>query len=62
MKQVSRYISIKPGLIQGNKRLPFTEKIEQNSNKFEINSLKKTEELLKSAFVNKKFSNYRWFN
>ena len=35
MNQVSGYISIKPGLIQGNKRLPFTEKIEQKSNKFE---------------------------
>ena len=33
-----------------------------NSAKFESNNLKKTEELLKSAFINKKFSNYRWFN
>ena len=29
---------------------------------FEGQSTKKTEELLKSAFINKKFSNYRWFN
>lgn len=45
--------------------LRFSEKMYSeflNSAKFEGNSLKKTEELLKSAFVNKKFSNYRWFN
>ena len=35
MNQVSGCIIVKPGLIQGNKRLPFTEKIEQKSNKFE---------------------------
>ena len=29
---------------------------------FEGKSTKKTEELLKSSFINKKFSNYRWFN
>ena len=29
---------------------------------FEGQNIKKTEELLKSAFINKKFSNYRWFN
>lgn len=29
---------------------------------FKGQSIKKTEELLKSAFVNKKFSNYRWFH
>ena len=35
MNQVSGYISIKHGLILGNKKLPFTKKIEQKSNKFE---------------------------
>ena len=35
MNQVPGYISIKPGLMDGNKKLPFTEKIEQKSNKFE---------------------------
>ena len=35
MNQVPGYISIKPGLMDGNKKLSFTEKIEQKSNKFE---------------------------
>ena len=35
MNQVSGYISIKPGLIQGNKKLSFTKKIGQKSTTFE---------------------------